>query len=330
MKLSIEQIRSIAKGCVRVTEADGKIQLLRFTKEQEEMYLVSNVGFYDKTFATAGVRLEFITDSPSISLKVDVSRSSSRTVFSHSLVVDGQRKYTLGADLADSPDTHVTLEGSFALGEGEKKVVVYFPWSVRSEIISLDIDNGAFVRPVEHTAKILLFGDSITHGYDAKYPSEAYSSLITDARDAEGLNKGIGADKFNAPIGGMEESYVPDIITVAYGTNDWSGGNRERFERESRGFYTNLSKTYPDSKIFALAPIWRGNWEKITGVGKLEDVEKMFSDIAKDIPNMTVINCIDFVPHSAEMFSPDVLHPNSLGFSHYAMGLVKAINELIK
>lgn len=329
MKLNLEQIKSITKGAARIVSDNGKVKFMRFTEEQEKFY-ERNADFYRKTFATAGVRLEFVTNSRSLSIKVDASPASSREWFSLAIHVNGEMKHTLDASLSAAPDKHVTAEGSYALGTGKKTVCIYMPWSVCAELISLELDNGATLEPVSHKIKILMFGDSITHGYDAKYPSEAYSSLITDALDAEGLNKGIGADKFNAPIGGMAESYVPDIITVAYGTNDWSGGNRERFERESRGFYTNLSKTYPDSKIFALAPIWRGNWEKVTGVGKFEDVEKTFSDIAKDIPNMTVINCIDFVPHSAEMFSPDVLHPNSLGFSHYAKGLVKAINELIK
>ena len=329
MKLSIEQIRSIAKGCVRVTEADGKIQLLRFTKEQEEMYLVSNVGFYDKTFATAGVRLEFITDSPSISLKVDVSRSSSRTVFSHSIVVDGQRKYTLGADLADSPDTHVTLEGSFALGEGEKKVVVYFPWSVRSEIISLDIDNGAFVRPVEHTAKILLFGDSITHGYDAEFPDESYASLLTDAFGAEGFNKGIGGEVFRPELAALADGFTPDIVTVAYGTNDWGGRTKEEFDSTCEGFYKNLSALYPNSKIFALSPIWRGSAYKTTKVGSFDYLASKIKSVASALPNVTFIDCTNFVPHSAEMFAPDVLHPNSRGFSHYGKNLIDEIKKYI-
>ena len=329
MKLSLEQIKSITKGAARVVSDNGKVKFLRFTEEQEKFY-EQYPDFHKKTFATAGVRLEFVTSSRSLSLKVDVTPSSSRTYFTHDIYVDGELKHSLGADVGDAPDKHVTVEGSYALGAGKKTVRIYFPWSVCSELISLELDNGASFSPVTHKRKILMFGDSITHGYDAKNTSESYASRLTDMLDAEGLNKGIGGDKFNAQLGAMAESYVPEIITVAYGTNDWSNGDGERFTKESKGFFENLSKTYPTSKIFALAPIWRGDCDRITGVGKFEDVETYLSDIAKNIPNMTVISCYDFVPHSPQMFSPDVLHPNSLGFSHYAEHIFNAINDLIK
>ena len=329
MKLNLEQIKSITKGAARVVSDNGKVKFMRFTEEQERFY-EQYPDFHKKTFATAGVRLEFVTGSRSLSLKVDVTPASSRTRFEHAIFVNGELKYTLGADLSDTPDKHITAEGSYALGTGKKTVCIYFPWSVCSELISLELDNGAAAVPVTRARKILMFGDSITHGYDAKYPSEAYSSLLTDALDAEGLNKGIGGDRFNAALGAMAESYVPDIITVAYGTNDWAHGDGDRLAKESRGFFEALARTYPSSKIFALAPIWRGNWESVTGAGRFEDVEKLLSDIASGIPNMTVINCFDFVPHNAAMFSPDVLHPNSLGFSHYAQSLIAEIKERIK
>lgn len=326
MKLTFEQIKSITKGAARVVMDNGKVKFLRFTEAQERLY-EPFPDFYKKTFATAGVRLEFVTSSRSMSLKVDASHGSSRTFFNHDIYVNGEHRYSLGADINSSPDKHVTAEGSYALGEGKKRICIYFPWSVCSELISLELDNGCSVTPVAHSRKILMFGDSITHGYDAAHPSLSYSSLLTDALDAEGLNKGIGAEVFRAPLATLPEDYTPDIITVAYGTNDWKKGDKQAFLENSAGFYRGLAALYPNVRIFALAPIWRGDMDRITGVGSFESVANTIRDIAKDIPNMTVIDCIDFVPHEASMFSPDVLHPNFLGFSHYANGVIGAIKE---
>ena len=38
MKLSIEQLRSMTQGAVRVFEIDGSACFRRFTEEQEELY----------------------------------------------------------------------------------------------------------------------------------------------------------------------------------------------------------------------------------------------------------------------------------------------------
>ena len=329
MKLTFEQIKSIAHGVSRVVADNGKIRFLRFTQEQEKMY-EEFPDFYKKTFASAGVRLEFVTDSSSLTLRVDVESKSSRTYFNHDIYVNGELCYTLGDDVKNSTDGHMTLEGSYSLGQGDKTVCIYFPWSACSEVISLELDNGATFSPVEHSRRMILFGDSITHGYDAFYPSAAYASLLTDALDADGINKGIGAERFHKELALLSDGFTPDLITVAYGTNDWRGANKEQFEEECSAFYENLTKTYPDTPIFALAPIWRGEGDtKITSVGPLSRVAEKLREVAAVLPNVTVIDCYDFVPHDPSMFSPDVLHPNDKGFAHYAEGVIKAIkNEL--
>lgn len=56
MKLSFNQIKQITTGAVLVKEEDGMISLKRFTQEQEELYKVTNQGFYNKTFSTAGIK----------------------------------------------------------------------------------------------------------------------------------------------------------------------------------------------------------------------------------------------------------------------------------
>ena len=65
MYLSLDTIREITRGCARVDEHDGTFMLMRFTEKQARAYLdvIGNEDFYNKTFATAGVRLAFRTNS---------------------------------------------------------------------------------------------------------------------------------------------------------------------------------------------------------------------------------------------------------------------------
>ena len=48
MKLSADQIRSISMGAVRVEETENGVRLLRFTREQEELYTATSADFYKK------------------------------------------------------------------------------------------------------------------------------------------------------------------------------------------------------------------------------------------------------------------------------------------
>ena len=155
------------------------------------------------------------------------------------------------------------------------------------------------------------------------------SAMLADALDADSVNKGIGGEVFRAELAAACDDIEPEIITVAYGTNDWAHVEKERFDKNSILFYTTLSRLYPNAKIFAFSPIWRKDPERITTVGKFSYVAKKIEEIANSLPNVTFINCYDFVPHDPVLFSPDVLHPNDQGFSHYAKSVIEAIKRNI-
>lgn len=330
MKLTLEQIKSIVNGAVRVEEADGKISFFRFTEAQEAMYLRTNKDFWRKTFATAGVSLEFVTSSKRLTLDVTASPATSRTYFNFDIYVNGERRFVLGSETRNAPDgIHMSLRGEYELGEGEKKVKIYFPWTAKAKLNALELDDGASIAPVEHSRRLLIFGDSITHGYDAAEPSRSYAAQLVDALDARAINKGIGGEVFNPLLSALPDEFSPDVVTVAYGTNDWSHRPLEEFLRDSEAFFANLWRLYPNSKIFALTPVWRGDIEKKTPMGEFSTVTKQLKRIADAIPTVTVIDCLDFIPHDALMYGPDVLHPNFLGFSFYADGVIEAIKKYL-
>ena len=332
MKLSTEQIRAVTKGAVRVCEEEGMTVFHRFTEAQEQLYSAVDSDFYMKCFATAGVRLEFFTSSKNLKMTLFAVSGSSRKYFNCDVYVDGEPTYSFGADRDAYRGGLVTVSGECQLtGEKEeKKVVIYLPWSVTARIVSLELDDDATLTPVEHARKMIIFGDSITQGYDAANPSESYASLITDALDAESINKGIGGEKFRAELASLKDDFQPDIITVAYGTNDWSCFEKEEFDKRCEDFYNTLSAVYPAAKIFALTPIWRGNCQKITRVGSFEYVADKIKAVCQPLSNVTVIDCTDFVPHDARLFSYDVLHPNFLGFKYYGEKVAESIERLLK
>jgi len=338
MKLDLSQIRAITIGAVRVEKMDEGIHFFRFTKAQEELYKKHNENFYLKTFATSGIQLRFRTNSKSLFLSVDVTGASSRNYFSFDIVVNGERIDTLKnfseAEMIGNYTKSKLPLGNFSkefcLGTGEKEVAVYFPWSAKAVLKELIIDDGSFAEPIKPTKKMLVFGDSITHGYDALYPSNKYISKLAYALDAAEYNKAIGGEIFFPALAKEKEDFLPDYITVAYGTNDWSKCEKEEMEQNCKAFFENLVSNYPNAEIFAITPIWRKDMNEYRAFGDFFGAGELIQKQAAKFSNITVIRGFEFVPQNENLYADLRLHPNDRGFDYYFENLLKQVNDKLK
>lgn len=328
MNLSFDQIHAAARGTVRVTEENGVFRFYRFTEAQSAAYLaVGRRDFYEKSFASAGVRLAFFSNTEHLSFSFKPYSGSSRKWFSFDVCANGRIVAHGEYDRENDP---ATFRMDAALPAGEKKVEVYLPFSARVDLSDVAVDDGATFAPAPRAHTMIEFGDSITHGYDAHYPSLSYANRLAAMLDADPVNKGIGGDVFfPALLDGADACNAPDYVTVAYGTNDW--GHRDPAETETaiRDFFQKLSARYPAAKIFAIGPIWRGDGEKTTTPfhAPVRVMESKIRERVADLPNVTVIPGEYLVPHSPDFFIPDCLHPNDFGFCLYAANLYEEIKK---
>lgn len=330
MRLDLAQIKNITLGAVRVEETENGIDFYRFTESQEELYKNRSEDFYIKSFSSSGVRLSFCTDSETLSLKTEVSKGSSRTYFSFDLFVNSKKTDTLSNfDEKEMPPDYTKgkyplgeFEKEFKLGAGEKQVALYLPWSVKTTLKELSIDDNAFIKPIKPHHKMLCFGDSITHGYDALSCSNKYITQLANLLDAEEYNKAIGGEIFCPALAATKENFVPDYITVAYGTNDWSKCSFEVFSENCKGFFYNLNENYKKSRIIVILPIWR---KEVVEEGRL-DTFKQVTEFIKNTAeqyNMIVIDGFDFIPQEEKFYADFRLHPNDKGFDYYFKGLAE-------
>lgn len=337
MKLSLEQIKNISTGAVRFEESEKGINLYRFTKEQMELYKNEKENLSDKTFASAGVRLTFKTDSTSLKLDTTIERASSRTYFSIDVFVNGSPiGYIDNFSDLTLPEVYTTevyplgeFSKKFDLGAGEKEVCIYLPWSVCPTIKAIEVDDGAFVEPVKRDKKLLAFGDSITQGYDALRPSKRYASMISDFLGAEETNKAIGGEEFYPNLSKLCDDIAPDYILVAYGTNDWSKATEDVFKKNCREFFENLTKNYPSAKIFAVTPIWRRDYLEYREFGLFENAANDIGKIVSDFENITLIRGFNLVPHHSKYFADLRLHPRNEGFEYQAKNLYNKIKNYL-
>ena len=215
-----------------------------------------------------------------------------------------------------------------SLGDGEKEVCVYFPWSAKVMLKEISVDDDCYIIPVKPQKILLAYGDSITHGYDSLHPSNKYITKLAEFLDAEEINKAIGGEKFFPPLSEIKNDIKPDYVTVAYGSNDWGYENREEFVNKVRKFFLNISANYPDAKIFAITPVWRAD---ITdeNYDSFRNIEKDIINAVENIKNVSIISGFDLVPENEDYYADLFLHPNDEGFKYYAENIIKKIKTLI-
>ena len=328
MKLNFDTICAMTSGAARIIEQADGIHFYRFTQEQEAFY-AQFPGHYPVTFSTAGVRFRFRTNSPTIDLKMQFNHVGARYYFALDVYVNGEfigdirnfeelelmRKYTLQEQPMGEHQKR------FELGEGEKEVIIYFPWNVETILREIALADGATITPTPAKKKLLCFGDSITMGHDALHTPRRYTAQLADYIGYAEYNKGIGGERFPPDLALLPEDFTPDLITVGYGTNDWRRRTLEEFQNACRDFYHNLAKTYPHTPIYAIAPIWRNICKNTYDCGPFREIPNFFRQVAEEVPNMTVIDAFPFVPPYTDYYADLTLHPNGAGFDRYFEGL---------
>ena len=332
MKLTNQQLASAVSGAVRTWEGEDGFHVCRFTREQTDAYQLRREDFHRKALSSSGIVIRFRTDSPFLNLSVTTHSGSSRKFFGLDLLVDGRYVDSLKNFEDPTLGTHyVGLEASmgsfskeFDLGPGEKNLALYLPWSVECVITDMSLADGASFVPVKREKKLLAFGDSITQGYDALHPHNKYITRLADFLEMEEINKAIGGEIFWPELPLMADDFQPDLITVAYGTNDWTNRAYTEFQAASRAFYENLRKTYPNAPICALTPIWRkDSIHKSRDYDSIHQAEELIRQAVEGLSNVTVIRGWEFIPQEASLFADLNLHPNDEGFDHYFNNLAR-------
>lgn len=324
MEADISLIRRLAHGAVGIVEDDGVFQFHRFTEAQRAVY-TDNHDFWRKTFGTSGIRLEFVTDATRVAVAGCAEPASSRNFYDFDVAVNGVLVMHQSYDSCiETPEFAFDIE----LDGRMNRVALYLPCLTRIGLKKFAFAGESRIAPVEKKRRMLCFGDSITQGYDTRHPSLAYPNQLADALDAEMVNKGVGGDKFNPALAILPDAEIPDLITVAYGTNDWSVRERKELEDSATAFFDTLARLYPDTPVCAMLPIWRRDLDRITKVGTFADAAKIIRNAASRHPRATVVDGLGLLPHLPECCVADGLHPNDFGFLMMTRNLLRKLPEL--
>ncbi len=336
MKLSISDIKKAVLGAEEVVSVPNGYEFLRFSVEERAVYHLSPIEL--RTHTPAGVQLLFKTDGDRIHIKLEAEGCLDRSFFCLDIIEDGclvgsvknfdEEKMTGFYSWDKYPMG--TFETSADLKKGEKEIRLVLPWSVRTVINEISLDNATYITPVKKEKTILMYGDSITHGYDSYHPSRAYSVQLAEHLGCEAFIKAVGGESFFPALAKAKSSHNPAYVTIAYGTNDLSAKTKEEFDQNSEAFIKTVSQKYPDSKIFVITPIWRKDYMDVkTDMEGIFYIGSRLKEICKSPDNVYCIDGWELVPHDENYYGDLRLHPNNEGFDCYCDNLMKEIQKCI-
>lgn len=323
MKLTYEQIKSVTVGALFLEEQEDGIHFFKCTKKQTDAWYALNTALGERSETTTGVRLDFYTNSKEF--RFTCGKGGKYELHINNLL---RQKFKIGNE--ETPiGEEIVCPLCDPLGNPleEVRVTLYLPSHNMGTIQSVQLDDDAYIRIPEYDCKLLMIGDSITQGWDSEFDSFSYAYILSRSLNANSVIQGIGGAVYHETT--LDKvPFDPDIVTIAYGTNDYSKFDTyERLRGHVTKYLDGIKEMYGDKKIFVLSPIWRGKVG--CPMGSFEKCRQIIIEEAEK-RGMIHIDGLNMVPPIPSLYSDGWLHPNALGYGFYGENATREILKHLK
>lgn len=306
-------------------ERDGDfIKPIRFTKKQFAAYSLTE-PLAVRSRCMAGICLDMITDSDFVRFDY-VVKGIVRNWIYFDVFLNDVFVESIGSDQVDEGEYtfEYRVESKAKEKNQKNRITIYLPYNIDLSMGNFRLAENAFISGIKPYDKTLLcLGDSITQGMDARHPSCIYPVLLSRFLKMELLNQGVGGYVFNSDSLDENFSLKPDIITVAYGTNDWSKcSSPEEFRHNCRDYMEKLVSLFPDIDIYVMTPFWREDLNEMRDAGSFYDLSDTIKDVCRAYPKVVVLDGLELIPHLPAYFGDKWVHPSDEGFKDIALNFL--------
>lgn len=360
--------RDLLHGCVALDpQPDGWVRPLRLTPAQ--MRAVGSVQAWHpglfRTMAqtTAGVTLEFVTDSSEVALEVwlDGEPAGTRSMLKYvpdqvsavsgeegslpphdgfGLEVDGKRLDPLmprvgrGAfsfwvdDPAKSPAAGIgQLPG---LGDTHR-VRVWLP-CLRGCALRAVVGNGTLIEPVDQRPQLLVLGDSIAQGFVVGDPSLAWPALLARRSGLDLVNQSLGGQVFQpGTFQGLKEATKVARVVVALGANyRYEPCQEGLVRRDVDRYLRELDGLFPETPTYLVGPLWHAEEAYPSHARSCwRQVPRAIAEAQEPYGQMAWVDGTVLMDHDAALLADGYEHPGAKGSRQVAqrLGILVAHRE---
>jgi lysophospholipase L1-like esterase len=349
-----ELITCVLNSVQVIEDEEGYLSFLRFTDKQMAVY-EPNALYRPMSQCSSGICLSLETNADELTFECRTAELNPKVLVEikgemtfgqvFQLLTDTVKKVNQAGsklDIIQFFDLYVdgAYQSAVRLGSGNLTftipnpdhqwvhVKIYFPLYKPLCIRNVSI-NGEWRPASEKRPVLYAFGDSITQGFISGRPSFCYVAQLAELLGVDAVNQGIGGAMYDPHIlDDYENLATPDLITIAYGTNDWRNNpDFDDITARVTGFYERLSQLYPDVPTYVLTPIWRDDLADTMPSGTFSGVIELIRQTADAYPQIRLIDGLAVSPHNPTCFADGFLHPNIMGFSYMAPRLYKAMQD---
>lgn len=211
---------------------------------------------------SAGIYLDFHTDSPNINLRWEVDQYRSLKNLT-SIAINGFDLYAKNGEtwqfvgVAVPQDKHSSVS-ILKNGDGQmRQYRLHFP--LYTGLVNLEIginpdSNLLQERETEASKKILIYGSSITQGASASRPGMAFPSLLSRMLNVEVLNFGFsGSGKMEAEVAEVLSTIPSDLIVLDCVPNP----SPQEISQRTVPFVKRLRQSQPATPIVMVESVFR-------------------------------------------------------------------------
>jgi len=316
------------RGAVAIQRSDRAVTLERMPPHLIDR-IRDNQPWYIRARCNSGQVLAFRTDAPWWEIELKPA-GGARPYLGLDADIDGIPCFGL-RDEQPSASVVARIEKPACLPASDMcEFRLHLPPNMRCRLIRCTLPDQASIEPVPPSAnRLLCLGDSITQGMEARSPRCAYPVQLARMLDMDLLNLGIGGHVFDPDFRLGATPFRPSLVTVAYGTNDWSRGTpRDAVQETCRAFFAALRADLgPTPEVVVITPIWRADaWQANPGGTLAEFAEAIAEGARAGDQRVHIVDGFRLVPHQAWYYA-DPVHPNDLGFLAYASNLLRILKQ---
>jgi len=279
-------------------------------------------------YCSPGTRVGFNTNS--LSVKINV--------FYNFLVTRLDARNYVGVILADgvevatftNPSTNTasaTVETLVTFGSvATRKIEIIWPYGDGMELVNIKVVAGSAVTiaSARPTNKLLLLGDSITHGYSASKVTASWAYLLCGLKSVQMISEGYGSlttvGAYGTTAATGSGAYA---VTVALGYNDFAAQTAlVTFQTAYQLLLTNIRAALPSAKIYVITPIYSTS----TNTTPLSDYRTYIGNAVTAVGdgNTVLIDGLSLMTNNSNRLS-DGIHPNDTGSAEIATALAAII-----
>ncbi len=283
---------------------------------------------------SSGGRIRFVTDSPYIALKVQVSGMSKFSFFSVTGIVgcdvySGKRYF---GTIIPPLDTTTEYENVIDIPDvAEREYTINMPIYATTHKIYVGIKEGSTLKPAgdyKITKPIVFYGSSVTQGGCASRPGNTYPSQISRALDCDFINLGFaGSAKAEDEIA----QYISTLdMTALFYDYDYNAPSMEHYKNTHERMFKIIRAAQPDLPIIMTTrPKVHLTDDEIERVNVM--LKTYNNAVAAGDKNVYYIKGQDLlIDMLGEAALVENCHPNDAGFASMAYVMSNKLKEILK